>query len=528
MKSNRPKPLVLLILDGWGVAPPGPGNPIAAANTPYLNEIIDTFPTITVTASGEAVGLSWGEMGNSEVGHLTIGAGKIFYQSLPRINIAIQSGEFFRNEVFLAAAEHVKKNRSTLHIMGLLSPGHIHASDAHIYALLEFAKQQGLSDVVIHAFTDGRDTKFNSGVDFVRECQKQMSTIGVGRFGTLIGRYYAMDRDNRWDRIEQAYNALVGKSAERQFDDPIAAMEESYAAEVYDEELPATIITNNGHPAGPIKDGDALIFANFRPDRARQITTAFVSSEFSKFERTHLQNLFVGTMVEYEKELPVKVAFPPEIIETCLAKVLSDAGLKQLHIAETEKYAHVTFFLNGLREDEFPGEDRVIIPSPRVASYDRAPEMSTPRIAEHILKEIEKREYDVIIANFANADMVGHTGDFEMTKIGCETIDRCVGRIVNAVLTHDGVVIITADHGNGEEVINLQTGDKDKEHSTNPVPFIVVGEQWRGQSSPVGVEIIGGDLSLIPPVGMLADTAPTVLKILGVEQPSEMTGSPLI
>lgn len=528
MKSKISKPVILLILDGWGVAPPGPGNPIEAANTPYLKEIMSTFPTITVSASGEAVGLSWGEMGNSEVGHLTIGAGKIFYQSFPRVNLAIQTGEFFKNEVFLAAAEQVKKNGSTFHIMGLLSPGHVHASDQHIYTLLEFAKRQGLSDVVVHGFTDGRDTKFNAGVDFVRECKKKMAALGIGRFGSLIGRYYAMDRDNRWDRVELAYNALIGKSAERQYEDPVQAMEESYATEVYDEELLPTIITKNGRPAGPIKDGDALIFANFRPDRARQLTTVFALPTFSKFAREFMPNLYLGTMVEYEKGLPVKVVFPPETVGVCLAKVLSDAGLKQLHIAETEKYAHVTFFLNGMHEEEFPGEDRVIIPSPRVASYDKAPEMSTPKITERILHEVEKGEYDVIIANFANADMVGHTSDFETTKLGCETIDRCIGQIVNAVLPRGGAVVITADHGNGEEILNLQTGERDKEHSTNPVPFIVVGEQWRGQSSPSGIEIIGGDLSLLPPVGMLADVAPTVLKILEIEQPPEMTGSPLI
>ncbi len=528
MKSGVPKPVILLILDGWGVAPPGPGNPIEAADTPYLDEIISTFPTVTVAASGEAVGLSWGEMGNSEVGHLTIGAGKIFYQTFPRINLAIQTGEFYKNQVFLDAAAHCKKNKSTLHIMGILSPGNVHGSDQHIYTLLDFAKRQGLTDVVLHAFTDGRDAKFNSGIDFVRECQKQMQTLGIGRFGSLGGRFYGMDRDNRWERIEQSYNAIVGKSAEKQYEDPVKALEESYAAEVYDEEFVPTIIAKSGKPAGPVKDGDALLFANFRPDRARQITTALSVPSFSKFEREYMQNLYVGTMAEYEKGLPVKVAFPPEIVEICLAKVVSDAGLRQMHIAETEKYAHVTFFMNGMREEEFPGEDRVIIPSPRVSSYDEDPGMSTQKITNRILEEIEKAEYDLIIANFAPADMVGHTGSYEATKKGCEVIDSCVGQIVNASLPHGAAVVITADHGNGEEVINLQTGEMDKEHSTNPVPFIVIGERWRGQSSPSGAEITGGDLSLMSPVGMLADTAPTVLKILNIQQPSDMTGSPLI
>lgn len=528
MKSSRTKPVILLILDGWGVAPPGPGNPIEAADTPYMDEIIKTFPTVTVAASGEAVGLSWGEMGNSEVGHLTIGAGRIFYQTFPRINLSIQSGDFFENDVFVKAAEHCKKNKSTFHIMGILSPGNVHGSEQHIYALLEFAKKQGLSDVVVHAFTDGRDTKYNMGAEFVRDCQKKMEEIGVGRIGSLCGRFYAMDRDNRWDRTEKAYNAIIGKEADREYEDQVKALEDSYAEEVYDEEFIPTVITKNGEPVGPVKDGDALIFSNFRADRARQITSAFSVPSFSKFEREYMRDLYMGIMAEYEKGLPVKVAYPQEDVEMCLAKVISDAGMKQLHIAETEKYAHVTFFMNGMKEEEFSGEDRSIIPSPRVSTYDQAPGMSTEKITDEIVEEIEKQEYDAIIANFAPADMVGHTGSYEATKKGCEVIDKCIGRIVNTLLPYDGAMIITADHGNGEEVINLQTGEIDKEHSTNPVPFIVVGEKWRGQSSPSGEGVVGGDLSLMSPVGMLADTAPTMLKILGIPQPPEMTGSPLI
>ncbi|MFH2062759.1 MAG: 2,3-bisphosphoglycerate-independent phosphoglycerate mutase [bacterium] len=528
MAEEKFKPVVLLILDGWGVAQSGPGNPVEAADTPYLDEIITTFPTMTVHASGEAVGLSWGEMGNSEVGHLTIGAGRIFYQTFPRINLSIQNGGFFQNEVFLAAAEHVRQHGSTLHIMGILSPGNVHGSDAHVHALLEFAQKQEIKDVVVHVFTDGRDTKFNAGIDFVRELQAKLKELGFGRIGSVSGRFYAMDRDNRWDRVEKAYRAVTGET-DSTCQDPAAALEKSYAAEVYDEEfVPVAVVGPDGRPVGPIKNGDAVIFANFRPDRARQITSAFVRPDFSKFERTLLPELFFGTMAEYERGLPVRVAFPPEIIETCLAQVVSAAGLKQLHIAETEKYAHVTFFLNGMREDEFPGESRVIIPSPRVSSYDQAPEMSASKIADRILQEVERGEFDFIVANFANADMVGHSGNFEATKVGCETVDRCVGRIVNAVLPRGGAVVITADHGNGEEVLNLQTGELDKEHSTNPVPFIVVGERWRGQSAPSGSEGVGGDLSLMSPAGMLADTAPTVLRLLGVDKPDGMTGSPLI
>ncbi|MEA3249745.1 MAG: 2,3-bisphosphoglycerate-independent phosphoglycerate mutase [Patescibacteria group bacterium] len=528
MESKKIRPVILLILDGWGVAAPGPGNPLAAADTPYLDEIVNTFPTVLVHASGEAVGLSWGEMGNSEVGHLTIGAGKIFYQTLPRINLSIQKNEFSENPVFIQAAEHVKKNGSTLHIMGILSPGNVHGSEEHIYELLRLAKAQGITDVVVHAFMDGRDTKYNAGIDFMRMLLAKFEEIGIGRVGSVSGRYYAMDRDNRWDRIELAYNALIGKSAEKTCEDPVKAIEESYAAEVYDEEFMPTFITKGGSPVGPIKDGDAVIFSNYRPDRARQITKALTVPSFAKFEREYMPGLYMGTMAEYEKGLPVKVAFPPQTVEICLAKVISDAGLKQLHIAETEKYAHVTFFLNGMREEPFPGEERVIIPSPRVSSYDQAPEMGTPKITDRIVQEIEKGEFDFIIANFAPADMVAHTGKSEETKVGAECIDRCIGKIVNAVLPRGGACIITADHGNGEELLNLQTGEMDKEHSTNPVPFIVVGEKWRGQSAPAGGEIIGGDLSLLTPVGMLADTAPTILKMLDVPQPKDMTGSPLI
>ena len=528
MAATRPKPVVLAILDGWGVAPPGVGNPIEAADTPVFDELIRTFPTVTVRASGEAVGLSWGEMGNSEVGHLTIGAGKIFYQSLPRINMAIQTGAFFKNETLLKAAEFAKTHDSTFHIMGILSPGNVHGSDEHIHALLDFCKQQGLTKVVVHAFLDGRDTIFNTGVEFVKALLKKMEDLKIGKLATLAGRYWAMDRDNRWDRIEKAYNVMIGKAAEKKYEDPVKAVEESYAAKVYDEEfVPTMIVGPDGQSVGPIKNGDTLVFANFRPDRAREIAQAFCIPGFSKFQRDYMKDLYFCTMMEYEKGTPAKIIFPPEAVETCLARVISEAGLSQLHITETEKYAHVTFFLNGTREEPFPGEERVIIPSPRVSSYDQAPAMSAPKVAERIVKEIQDGKYDFIVTNFANADMVGHTGKFEATKLGCEAVDKCLGQIVNAILPLGGVLLITADHGNGEEVINLQTGEIDKEHSTNPVPFIIVSEQWRGQASPSG-EVVGGDLSIMPPVGMLADVAPTVLKILGVPQPKDMTGCPLI
>lgn len=520
------RPVVLAILDGWGIAPPGEGNPLEAADTPVLDEMIRTFPTCVIRASGEAVGLSWGEMGNSEVGHLTIGAGKIFYQSLPRINLAIQTGTFFKNPVFISACDHVKKRNSTLHILGILSPGNVHGSDEHIYAFLELAKQQKVGRVMVHAVLDGRDTIFNLGIEFTRNLIKKTQELGVGRVASLAGRFWTMDRDNRWERVEKGYNAMVGRAA-KTTEDPVKAIEESYANKVYDEEFEPVTIIENGQPVGPVKDGDAIIFANYRPDRARQITQAFVIPGFSKFPRDYMKDLLFCCMMEYEKGTPAKVAFPPEVVETCLAKVISDAGLKQLHITETEKYAHVTFFLNGTREDPFPGEDRAIIPSPRVSSYDQAPAMAIEKVTDRLVKEIQDGKYDFIVTNFANADMVGHTGRFEATKQGAEMVDRCLGRILNEVLACGGALVVTADHGNGEEVLNLQTGEIDKEHSTNPVPLIVCGEQWRGQASPSG-EIVGGDLSIMPPVGMAADVAPTVLKILGVEQAKDMTGCSLI
>lgn len=525
-KGNaQQKPVVLLVLDGWGIAPKGDGNPLEAAKTPVFDELVATYPAMTLRGSAESVGLSWGEMGNSEVGHLTIGAGRVFYQSFPRITLAIQSGEFMANAAFLEAAEHAKKNKSAFHIIGIYSPGNVHGSDAHVQALLQFAKKHGLKKVYVHAILDGRDSIFNTGATFLEELKQAMKKIGIGEIASVSGRYYAMDRDNRWDRIEAAYKAMTGAGA--MVEDAVEAVNASYTKNVFDEEFSPVTIAKRDKAIGPISDGDAVVFANFRPDRAMQLTKAFALPAFAKFPHTEIRDLYFVTMTEYEKNIPVKIAFPPEIIDTCLAKVISDAGLKQLHIAETEKYAHVTFFMNGMREEAFPGEDRVIIPSPKVASYDTEPEMSTGKITDRIVEEIRAQKYDVIIANFANADMVGHTGNFEATKTAVENIDRNIGKIAAAILEANGALIITADHGNAEEVKNLQTGAIDKEHSTNPVPLIIVGQPWKGKESPAG-PVPEGDLSLMSPVGVLADVAPTMLAILGVPQPPEMTGSALV
>ena len=523
---SRPKPVILAILDGFGIAPDADGNAISRANMPNFKKFIETYPAMTVHGSGGAVGLSWGDMGNSEVGHLTIGAGRIYYQSLPRINQDIESGDFYSNPVLLKAVEHVKQSGGKLHLLGLVSEGNVHASQDQLNALLSLCKRNDVKEVFVHAILDGRDTIYNSGQQFITQLEQKMKEGGVGKIASLSGRYYAMDRDNRWDRIELAYRAIVeGKGEHAENVDQ--TIQDSYAKKVYDEQFVPTVITSNGDPIATVKDNDAVIFFNFRPDRAREITKAFVIPAFNKIERTYLQNLFFVTMTEYEKNLPVEIAYPPNIIETCLAKVISDAGLRQLHIAETEKYAHVTFFLNGMREEEFPGEDRVIIPSPRVSSYDQEQEMSAGQITERVVKEIAGGQYDFIVLNFANPDMVAHTGNFEATVKADEFIDQCLGRIADAVLAVGGALVITADHGNAEEVSNLITKDIDKEHSTNAVPCIIVQKTLEGISAPSG-DVIGGDLSLTEPVGMLADVAPTVLQLMQLETPSQMTGRTLL
>ncbi|HBU28107.1 TPA: 2,3-bisphosphoglycerate-independent phosphoglycerate mutase [Candidatus Uhrbacteria bacterium] len=522
----RPKPAVLLILDGFGIAPDDQGNAITQAHTPVIDSLVATYPAMPIRASGEAVGLVWGSMGNSEVGHLTMGAGRVYYQSLPRIDRAIETGDFFENPALLNIMDAVKKTDGTLHIIGLLSEGGVHAHSRHCYAMLELAKKQGLKQVAVHVILDGRDALYNSGYHAVELLQEKVVEIGIGEIASVSGRFYSMDRDNRWDRTEKAYRAIVeGVGVEST--DPLLAMKESYTKEIYDEEFIPTVITKDGKPVAMIQEGDAVFVSNFRPDRARQLTRALVLPTFDGFPREYKNNVIVTTMTEYEKGLPVGVVYPPEVITKGLSEILSNTGMKQLHIAETEKYAHVTFFFNGTRENPFPGEDRVVIPSPRVASYDEVPEMSAVGITDRIVKEVKAGTYDVIIANYANADMVGHTGNFEATKTAVEVVDTAVGRIVEAVLAKNGVVLITADHGNAEEMSNLTTAQMDKEHSTNPIPFIIVGNAFAGQPSVVG-DVPNNDLSLVSPVGMIADVAPTLLHILGIPKPQSMTGESLI
>ncbi len=527
MSSKSKKPLVLAILDGWGVAPDGKGNAITRAKTPNFDKFVREYPAMTLYASGNEVGLRSGEMGNSEVGHLNIGAGRVYYQTLPRINKSIVDKSFFSNKGLLGAIHQVKKRKSALHLIGLIGHGNVHASQKHLDALLDLAKKKRVKKVYIHVILDGRDTTYNSGIDFVKELQEKIKEVGRGEIASISGRYYAMDRDNRWGRIEKAYKAIAEGLSPKYFKDPIQAIEESYANDIYDEEFVPIVIGEEGNPTARIQSEDAVIFFNFRPDRARELTQSFVIPGFSKFEHKYIKDLFFVTMTEYEKEIPVTVAFQPVVVHSCLGEVLSNSGLKQFHIAETEKYAHVTFFLNGTIEDPFPGEDRKIIPSPKVASYDQAPEMSSQAITKEVVKAIDKDEYDAIVLNYANADMVSHTGQLQASVKGIESVDKGLGTIVDHALAKNGVVVITADHGNAEEVINLETGKKDKEHSTNPVPFLIISNDYHGQAGPAG-DPPEGDLSLMHPVGMLADVAPTILKIIGLDKPKEMTGRALI
>jgi len=522
------RPVVLAILDGWGVAPDSEGNAVTRAQTPNFSKLLKDYPTMTIYASGNEVGLLFGEMGNSEVGHLNIGAGRVYYQTCPRINKEISEGSFFTNRAFLSAIEKVKQNKSQLHLIGLVSSGNVHSSSDHLYALLELCKKQKLSkEVFVHVILDGRDCLYNSGRDFVKELMNKMAELKVGKIASLSGRFYAMDRDNRWDRCEKAYRAMAEGVADRYSDDPIKVIEESYAQKNYDEEFIPAVITKNNKPLTTVKNGDAAIFFNFRPDRARELTQAFVLPSFNKFTKEYLKDLFFVTMSEFEKELPVVVAYSPVVVHSCLAEVISKVGLKQFHIAETEKYAHVTFFLNGTIEEPFPGEDRFLVPSPKVPSYAQKPEMSAVEVTKELNKAIDSGKYDFIVVNFANPDMVGHTGDLQAGIKSCEVTDKCLGEVVEHALAHNGVVLVTADHGNVEEMINLQTGEIDKEHSTNPVPFIVVGKDFIGQAGSAG-DPPEGDLSLMHPVGVLADVAPTILKLMGVELPQEMSGQPLV
>lgn len=518
------KPCVLLVLDGFGVAPPSEYNAITQAQTPYYRELLATYPTVLLGAAGLSVGLPFGEVGNSEVGHYNIGSGQLLYQSLPRINISIDDGSLFSMPLLVQAADRVKTGGGNLHIVGMIGTGGVHSHQRHVLALLKYCKIQQIpaEKVFLHIFLDGRDTARDAGKAFLEKIVA--ASEGVARIATVSGRFYAMDRNNKWDRTEKVYKAMTQGVADITAQDPVKAVDDSYSKEVYDEEfLPTVIVDQNNQPVAKVQDNDTMIFFNYRADRARQITQSFVDAEMTKFDRgDRLKDLVVVTFTEYKKGLPVNILFPPQIVKSPLAKVFSDNGFKQYHVAETEKYAHVTFFFNGLVEEPFPGEERELVPSPAVITYDEKPEMSAAGVTDKIVEAIQSDKYDFILANYANGDMVGHTGNMEASIKAIETIDQCLARVIPEVLAKNGICFITADHGNVEEVFNYQTYEIDKEHSIYPVPFLVISNDRKGK---VIIKAKDGiDLSGIEPVGVLADVAPTILDILGLPRVPEMKG----
>ncbi len=508
-----PKPLVLMILDGWGVRNSREDNAIAQAVTPVMDRLASEYPYTELDASGMAVGLPEGQMGNSEVGHLNIGAGRVVYQDLTRISKAIADGSFFTNPVLLQCIEKTRTAGGRLHLAGLLSDGGVHSHNTHLYELLKLAKKEGLADVVVHCFLDGRDTPPRSAAGYLSALEAEMARIGTGRIASIMGRYYAMDRDNRWDRVKLAYDAMVMGEGQG-FASAREAIESSYESDVGDEFVLPSVMENGDCPIGTVRDGDGFIFFNFRSDRAREITRAFTQSDFGGFERRiHPHLASYVCMTEYDETFGLPVAFGPEELTNILGGVVAAAGLRQLRIAETEKYAHVTFFFNGGSEVPFPGEDRVLVPSPKdVATYDLKPEMSAFQVAEQLVEKIDEDVYDLVIANFANADMVGHTGKLDAAIRAIEAVDACIGKVVEKVLSRGGVLLVTADHGNAE-MMRDEDGRPHTAHTCNPVPFILVDDARRGVRLHDGI---------------LADIAPTVLHLLNIPRPTEMTGKSLI
>jgi 2,3-bisphosphoglycerate-independent phosphoglycerate mutase len=505
--------LVLIIIDGWGYNLDNFGNAIAAARKPNWDALWSRWPHTTLAASGEEVGLPEGQQGNSEVGHLNIGAGRIVYQDLTRIDSDLKSGGFFRNGVLLEAIGSAAREGRALHLMGLVSPGGVHSSSAHLYALLQMARSAALQKVFIHAFTDGRDEPPTSAAGYVQELVEKCKTIGAGRIASVSGRYFAMDRDKRWERTERAYRTVV-EGQGPQTSDPVAFIRESYAAGITDEFLvPTRVVAPGQDPPPRIDDGDSVIFFNFRPDRARQLSHAILDEDWPHFPRHHRPRVahFV-TFTEYEKGLPAEVAFPDEPLEECLAEVVSRRGWKQFHTAETEKYAHVTYFLNGGRETPFVGEERLLVPSSRVATYDLQPEMSAQGVAQAVLDAIATGSYALVVANFANPDMVGHSGVFKATVRAVEVVDEQLGEIAKQTLDYGGVLAITADHGNAELKIDRATGTPLTAHTCSPVPFVLAGAEG---------------VSRLRDGGKLGDIAPTLLPLIGLRPPEEMTGDSL-
>ena len=503
------KPVVMVIMDGYGITGPSPGNAVENARTPVLDGLYKTCPNTTLSASGQDVGLPDGQMGNSEVGHTNIGAGRVVYQDLPRISRDILTGDFFSNEALLSAVAACKSSGGALHLLGLVSPGGVHSHTEHLYSLIDLAKRNGLSDIFVHCFMDGRDVAPDSGKGFIEDLVEKCGMLGAGKIATVMGRFYAMDRDNRWERVEQAYNATVfGEGAYEP--DPVKAMQLSYDEGVFDEFVKPVVCDREGM----VKPGDSIIFFNFRPDRAREITRAFVEPGFNGFIRkTGCVPLTYVCLTQYDEKITgVAIAYPPDFPEQTLGETISGLGFKQLRIAETEKYAHVTFFFNGGIEQTFPGEERILIPSPKeFPTYDLIPEMSAYKVADTAAGEILSGKYDIVIINFANCDMVGHTGDYNAAVKAVETVDECVGRIRDAVRKTGGYLIVTADHGNAEVMLAEDGIHRHTAHTLNQVPFIVSGVEARLRSG-----------------GRLADIAPTLLGLMGLEKPESMTGETLI
>lgn len=505
-------PVALIILDGFALRSERMGNAVAQANKPNFDKYWNEYPHATLVASGEAVGLPDGQMGNSEVGHLNIGAGRIVYQSLTRVNVAIREGDFEKNETFVNAMKHVKEKGKNLHLFGLLSDGGVHSHIEHMFALLRLAKEEGIENVYIHGILDGRDVGQKTAEKYIKETQEKIKEYGVGEFATISGRYYSMDRDKRWDRVEKSYRAMTYGEGPS-YSNPLDVVEDNYRNGIFDEfVLPSVITKENGEPVATIQDEDAVIFYNFRPDRAIQISNTFTNEDFRSFDRgeNHPKNLYFVCLTHFSETVNGYVAFKPTNLDNTLGEVLSQNGLTQLRIAETEKYPHVTFFMSGGREAEFPGEKRILINSPKVATYDLKPEMSAYEVTDALLKEIEADNFDAIILNFANPDMVGHSGMLEPTIKAIETVDECLGKIITLIEQKGGKAIITADHGNSDEVVTLD-GTPMTAHTTNPVPVIVTQKDSELRTD-----------------GILGDLAPTMLDLLGLEKPAEMTGTSII
>ena len=507
------KPIVLMILDGYGLNDNCDHNAVCEGKTPIMDQLMSQCPFVKGNASGLAVGLPDGQMGNSEVGHLNMGAGRIVYQELTRITKSIEDGDFFEVAEFLQAVENCKKSGSALHMWGLVSDGGVHSHNTHIYGLLELAKRNGLDKVYVHCFLDGRDTPPASGKSFVEALEAKMKEIGTGKVASVMGRYYAMDRDNRWDRVERAYNAMT-KGEGNHVESATAGIQASYDKGVHDEFVEPFVVTEDGKPLATVKDGDSVIFFNFRPDRAREITRAFCDDEFKGFPRDKRLNLTYVCFTDYDETIKNKlVAFKKEAILNTFGEFLAQNNMTQARIAETEKYAHVTFFFNGGVEEPNKGEDRILVPSPKVATYDLQPEMSAPIVCDKLVEAIKSGKYDVIIINFANPDMVGHTGIEGAAIKAIETVDACVGRTVEAIKETDGIMFICADHGNAEQLLDYETGEPFTAHTTNPVPFILV-------NADPAYKLREG--------GCLADIAPTLIELMGLKQPKEMTGKSLL